>query len=134
MDFVFPPAGNPGSNDEYTVYVQSAGGQELESSTRRADAAATRVRIAIPANVRDSLTFSSDSIRIRPGWTVWSIAWPRHAGPSNQVLITAATARLYAEQADNESPEKQGADVAPAKWSGSSSRSGTWTGTAGESE
>lgn len=107
VDFVFPPAGNPGSNDEYTVYGRNLpGGQNSNLQLDGQTLQQLKVRIAIPGNVGDSLTFSSrlDPHQAGMDGLEYRVASP--AGPSNPVLITAVTAPVVREQADNESPAK----------------------------
>lgn len=107
IDFIFPPSGLPGSNDEYAVYGRNLpGGEQSEYSIDGKPLQRMRTRIAIPGDVANRLELSSrldphlggmDGIEYRIG-----------SGPlqSNPMLLTAASAPLVLEQLDNNSPAK----------------------------
>ncbi|MDA1014971.1 MAG: hypothetical protein O3A00_11045, partial [Planctomycetota bacterium] len=107
VDFVFPPAGLAGSNDEYTVFGRNLpGGQPAGIQLEGQALEQLKVRIAIPGDIADKLTFSSrlDPHQAGIDGLEYRVASP--AGPSNPALITAASAAIVREQADNESPAK----------------------------
>ncbi len=102
LDFVFPPAGQPGSNEEYTVYgCNLPGGTKSDLSVDGYALETAKVRIPIPGDVTDQLKFTS-------------LLGPHQGGmdgieyrmeESNPLLITAATAPVVLELPDNDRPE-----------------------------
>lgn len=105
IDFVFPPAGLPGSNDEYTVYGRNLPGGQATSLTRGGrPLEQSKVRIPIPGDAADKLRFGE---RLDPHqYSIDGIEYRVNtpAGPSNPALVTIATAPVVREQADNDSP------------------------------
>ncbi len=107
LDYVFPPAGQPGSNDKYTLYgrnlpggqstkLVSADGKPLES---------LEVNIALPAD--QSVQNLDTGSLVEPDESgidgiAYALASPQ--GPSNSVLVGFATAPLIAEQEPNDEP------------------------------
>lgn len=99
IDFVFPPAGVPGSNEEYTVYGRNIPGGQPSNLTRLGRPLDQwKTRIAIPADAAEKLIlserldpkcFSMDGFEYRiqsPG------------GNSNPFLMTVATNKPVSEQ------------------------------------
>jgi hypothetical protein len=106
LDFVFPPAGLPGSNEQYTVYgTNLPGGTPSDVSVDGAALETAQVRIAIPADVTDKLEFASLLGPHQAGMDGFEYRMNGGNGASNPLLITAATAPVVLEQADNDRPE-----------------------------
>ncbi len=106
LDFVFPPAGLPGSNEEYTVYgVNLPGGTDSGLSVDGCPLDAAKVRIAIPADVTDKLEFASLLGPHQGGMDGIEYRIQSGNSGSNPLLVTAATAPVVLEQADNDRPE-----------------------------
>ena len=105
LDFVFPPAGLPRSNEEYTLYGRNLpGGQLSPYQLGGRPLEFLKVRIPVPADVIDRLTFTS---RLNPqASSIDGIEHQITSGNqrSNPVLITVATAPVVLEQA-NETPD-----------------------------
>ncbi|MDA1053713.1 MAG: PPC domain-containing protein [Planctomycetota bacterium] len=106
IDFVFPPAGLPGSNDEYTIYGRNLPGGQASSLTRNGQPLEqVNVRIPIPGDVADKLLYAD---RLEPhqaglDGVEYRVASP--AGSSNAALVTAATAPVVGEQDNNDTPQ-----------------------------
>jgi translation initiation factor 2B subunit (eIF-2B alpha/beta/delta family) len=102
VEFVFPPAGLPGSNDEYTIYgFNLPGGQPagLQSGGRPLEQ--LKVRIAIPGDILGRMVFSErlEAYQFALDGVEYRVAGPQ--GPSNPVFVTAATAPVLQEQENN---------------------------------
>jgi len=103
--FVFPPAGLPGSNDEYTIYgYQLPGGQPSPYTMQGRPLQQLTTRIPIPGDISgriqyserlDPLQYSLDGIEYRV---------PSPQGSSNPVLVSAAFAPVVREQPSNDAP------------------------------
>ncbi len=105
LEFVFPPAGLPGSNEEYTVYgCNLPGGSNSDWSIDGRRLEMAKVRIAFP-DVTDKLEFSSLLGPHQSGLDGFEYRMTNHNAVSNPLLITAATAPILLEQADNDRPE-----------------------------
>lgn len=105
LDFVFPPAGLPGSNDEYTFYGRNLpGGQPspFELDGRPLDQ--LRARIGIPGDIVGTLIYSSLIGPQQAGMDGVEFRVASNGFNSNPVLITPATAPTVLEDADNDSP------------------------------
>lgn len=106
IDFVFPPAGLPDSNDEYTVYGRnlpdgqpsnlSRGGHKLEQ---------IKTRIAIPADIIGNLRVSAPMEPYQASLDAIEYRVTSPTGSSNAALITVAQAPVVFEQADNDTPQ-----------------------------
>ncbi len=106
LDFVFPPAGLPGSNHEYTVYGSNlAGGRPSNWTLDGQLLERAQVRIAIPDNLTDQLAFSSLLGAHQGGMDGIEYRMTNGGATSNPLLLTAATAPVVLEQADNDRPE-----------------------------
>lgn len=121
LDFVFPPAGAPGSNDEYTLYgrnlpdgatsdVVSADGKPLE---------ALKVKIALPADQSvESLDFNATIEPDESGIDGLAYRLATPAGPTNSVLLGFATGPIIREAEPNDEPAKAQAITAPCEFVG----------------
>lgn len=119
IDFVFPPAGLAGSNEEYTIYGRNLpGGQPANLSREGRPLEQLTVRIPIPADVSDKLSFSERLDPVRASLSGIEYRVPSPAGPSNPVLLTVATAPLVREAADNNSPKTAQTLVPPCEVAG----------------
>ncbi|RLS55615.1 MAG: hypothetical protein DWH91_08885 [Planctomycetota bacterium] len=102
LDFVFPPAGLPGSNEEYTLYGRNLpGGQASPYQLGGRPIEMVKLRIPMPGDVIDRLSFTS---RLDPhASSVDGIEHRVTSGNqvSNPVLITAASAPVVVEQAND---------------------------------
>lgn len=106
LDFVFPPAGLPGSNEEYTVYGRNLpGGQPsgLQRDGRPLDQ--LKVRIPIPADAGGKLVYSERLDPQQAGIDGIEYRLNTPAGISNPVLISLADAPPVREQPNNDTPE-----------------------------
>ena len=107
IDFVFPPAGLPGSNDEYTAYGRNLpGGQNSGLRLDGQELQQIKVRVPIPGDIADKLTFSGRLDPHQAGLDGIEYRVNSPAGPSNPALVTVATAPVVLESADNDSPAK----------------------------
>jgi len=116
--FVFPPAGLPGSNEEYTVYgLNLPGGQPSGLSSGGRPLEQLKVRIAIPGDILGRMAFSErlDAYQFALDGVEYRVAGPQ--GPSNPVLVTAATAAVVLEQ-ENNSPQTAQKLVPPVEVAG----------------
>lgn len=105
IDFVFPPAGIAGSNEEYIVYGRNLpGGKPSGVQLRGQGLQQLKVRIPVPANIADKLTFGSRLDPHQAGLDGWEYRISSPTGRSNPVLMTVATAPIVREQTDNERP------------------------------
>ena len=106
LDFVFPPAGMPGSNDEYTLYGRNLPGGQLspfQLDGRPLDQ--VKARIGIPGDIIGKLTYSSLIGPQQAGMDGVEFRVANNGFNSNPVLITPATAPTVLEDANNDSPE-----------------------------
>ena len=105
LDFVFPPASLPGSNEEFTIYGRNLPGSQpspyqldgrpLEQLT---------VQIPMPGDVVGRLTYSSLIGPHQAGMDGIEYRIAANGIQSNAVLITPATAPIVREAADNNNP------------------------------
>ncbi len=119
LDFIFPPAGLPGTTQQYTVYGSNLPGGEITEWT--VDGAAlekTTVEITLPENMENRLEFSSvlephqgdiDGIEYR---------MENESGKSNPLLVTVATAPIVLEQPNNDRAETAQMLVPPCEVAG----------------
>ncbi len=114
IDFIFPPVGVPGSQEEYTLYGSNLpGGEPSEWSQNGLTLERLKVRIPIPADVVGTLRYTD---RLEPFQAMidgveYRVISP--AGPSNAVLIGTANGPLTKEIADNDKPESAQSIQAP---------------------
>lgn len=107
IDCIFPPAGQPGSNDEYTVYGRNLPGGQPAGMTRYGQTLEQlKVRIPIPSDIDGKLQFSEALSPHQAGLDGVEYRVSTAEGHSNPVLLTVATAPKAFEQADNDSPQK----------------------------
>ncbi len=105
LDFVFPPAGLPGSNDEYTLYGRNLpGGQPSSFQLDGRSLDQLRARIGIPGDIVGKLTYSSLIGPQQAGMDGVEYRVTNNGFNSNPVLITPATAPTVLEVANNDSP------------------------------
>ncbi len=103
--FVFPPAGSPGSNDEYTVYgYQLPGGQPSPYATAGRPLQQLTTRIAIPSDITGRLQFSERLDPFQYALDGIEFRVPSPQGTSNPVLVTVARAPIVREQVSNDTP------------------------------
>lgn len=103
LDFVFPPAGLPGSNEEYTLYGRNLpGGQASAYQLGGRPLEMLKVRVPVPADALDRLSFAS---RLDPqSMGIDSVEYRIPGNPgSNPVLISTASAPITLEQ-PNDTP------------------------------
>lgn len=105
-DFIFPPVGVPGSNEEYSIYGHNLpGGEVSEWSQNGTPLERLRVRIPIPGDVVGTLRYSD---RLEPFQAMldgieYRVTSP--SGPSNALLIGTSSGPLTREIPDNDKPE-----------------------------
>jgi len=105
LDFVFPPAGLPGSNDEYTLYGRNLpGGQPSPFQMDGRPLDQLRTRIGVPADIIGKLTSSALIGPQQAGMDGVEFRVTHNGFNSNPVLITPATAPTVLEDANNDSP------------------------------
>ena len=105
LDFVFPPAGLPGSNDEYTLYGRNLpGGQPSPFQLDGRPLDQLRTQIGVPADVIGKLTYSSLIGPQQAGMDGVEFRVTNNGFNSNPVLITPATAPTVLEDVNNDSP------------------------------
>ena len=105
LDFVFPPAGLPGSNEEYTVYGRNLpGGQASGLTLEGRPLDMLKVRIPVPGDIADKLQFTTRLDPQQGG--IDGIEYRVTSGnmTSNPVLVTAATAPVVLDTGDNNKP------------------------------
>lgn len=106
IDFIFPPVGVPGSQEEYTIYGRNLpGGEPSEWSQNGSLLERIKVRIPIPADVVGTLRYTD---RLEPFQAMidgieYRVTSP--AGASNAVLLGTANGPLTRESTDNDKPE-----------------------------
>ncbi len=105
LDFVFPPAGLPGSNDEYTLYGRNLpGGQPSPYQLDGRPLEQITTRIAIPGDIAGRLTYASLIGPHQAGIDGIEHRVANNGLNSNPVLITPSTAPVVREETDNNSP------------------------------
>lgn len=107
IDFVFPPAGLPGTNGPFTVYGRNLpGGQPAGIASEGRPLQKMVANIAIPSQPSD---LPPPSVRIDPeqaGLDAVEYRIQGEQGLSNSVLVTAATAPGVHEIEPNSTPDK----------------------------
>ncbi len=120
LDFVFPPAGQPGSNDEYTLYGRNLpGGQPSPFQIEGRPLDQLKVHIAIPDDIVGKLTFSSLIGPQQAGMDGIEYRVTNNGIQSNPVLITPSTAPTVLEATDNSSPNSPQQLTPPCEVAGS---------------
>ncbi|MEJ7595975.1 MAG: hypothetical protein WKF77_31075, partial [Planctomycetaceae bacterium] len=105
LDFVFPPAGLPGSNDEYTLYGRNLpGGQPSPFQLDGRPLDQLKARIGIPGDIIGKLTYSSLIGSQQAGMDGVEYRVANNGFNSNPLLITPSTAPTVLEDANNDSP------------------------------
>lgn len=105
LDFAFPPAGEPGSKQTYTLYGRNLpGGAPTDLTVDGDPLEAMTVEIALPDDPLERQRLTFDSL-VEPHAALldgvnYRIAGP--AGSSNPLLITLATAPVVLEQEPND--------------------------------
>ena len=106
LDFVFPPSGLPGSNDEYIVYGRNLpGGQPSPYQLDGRPLEQITARIAIPGDIAERLTYSSLFGPHQAGIDAIEHRVANNGLNSNPVRITSASAPVVREDANNNSPD-----------------------------
>ena len=121
LDFVFPPAGLPGSSGNFTLYGRNLpGGQP--STTISADGKPLQsLAVQIPLPADQSLQNLDVENVVEPDESgIDAIAYrlPTPEGLTNSVLVGFATAPIIAEQEPNDSPAQAQAVKAPCEYVG----------------
>jgi hypothetical protein len=107
IDSIFPPAGIPGSNAEYTVFGQNLpGGSPSLLSLHGQPLEQLKVRISIPADIEGKLTATEPLMPHQAGLDGMEYRFIAPSGPSNPLLLTIATAPLVNEEAENDTPNE----------------------------
>lgn len=105
LDFVFPPASLPGSNEEFTLYGRNLpGGQPSSYLLDGRPLEQLTVRIPMPGDVVGKLTYSSLIGPHQAGMDGIEHRVTANGLQSNPLLITPATAPVVREAADNNNP------------------------------
>jgi hypothetical protein len=109
VDFVFPPAGLPGSNEAYEIYGRNLPGGQLMPGLTVDGRPLERVTANIALPSADEARRLSAGRLIEPAESQIDAVIYRHPtpqGPANPVLIGVATAPIVREQEPNNSPDK----------------------------
>ena len=110
VDFIFPPSGPAGSNNQYTVYGRNLpGGQPAEGLLLGgAPLQKLQVNIAIPADDPGKATPALGELGApRQAWTDGvEFRLPTPSGPANPVTVNIAKAPVVIEQEPNDEPAK----------------------------
>jgi hypothetical protein len=105
LDSVFPPAGLPGSNEEYTLLGRNLpGGQASPFQLDGRPLEQLKVRIPIPGDVIGKLTYASFLGPQQAGMDGVEFRVANNGFNSNPVLVTPSTAPTVLEDANNNSP------------------------------
>ena len=105
LDSVFPRAGLPGSNDEYTLLGRNLpGGQPSPFQLDGRPLDQLKVRIPLPGDAIGRLTYASFMGPQQAGMDGVEFRVANNGFNSNPVLITPATAAIVLEDATNNSP------------------------------
>ena len=105
IDFVFPPVGAAGSNEEYTLYGKNLpGGEASEWMKDGVTLERLKVRIPIPADVVGTLRYTDRLEPSQAGIDGIEYRVASAAGPSNAVLIGTASGPITVEKSDNDQP------------------------------
>ncbi|HEX3725396.1 MAG TPA: PPC domain-containing protein, partial [Pirellulales bacterium] len=116
LDYIFPPAGVPGSNDHYTLYGRNLpGGQPTKmTSSDGKPLESLGVQIALPADQSvQNLETGSVVEPDESGIDGLAYRLPTSDGLTNSVLLGFATAPVVAEQEPNDEPAKAQAATVP---------------------
>lgn len=106
IDFVFPPAGLPGSNDEYTVYGRNLpGGQPSNLTLGGRKLEQIKTRIAIPADITGNLRVTDPLEPYQASLDAVEYRVTSPSGTSNAAMITVAQAPVVFEQSGNDTPQ-----------------------------
>ncbi len=120
LDFVFPPAGLPGSNDEYTLYGRNLpGGQPSSVQLEGRPLEQLKVRISIPADIEGTLNSTSLMNSQQAGMDGVEFRVTQSGVTSNAVLISPASAPIVPEEANNDSPDSPQKLTLPCEIAGS---------------
>lgn len=120
LDFVFPPAGLPGSNDEYTLYGRNLpGGQPSPFQVDGRPLEQLKVHIPIPSDIAGRLTSTAFIASHQAGMDGIEYRVRTNGFSSNAILITSSTAQMVVETAENNSPDLPQKLVPPCEVSGS---------------
>ena len=105
LDFVFPSAGLPGSNDEYTVYGRNLpGGQPSGLMLDGSRIDMIKVQIPIPGDVIGKLAFTTRLDPHQGGLDGIEYRVTTSNVTSNPVRVTVASAPVVLEAGDNDKP------------------------------
>jgi len=105
IDFIFPPAGLPGSNDEFTVYGRNLPGGQPSGLIRDGHKLEQiKTRIAIPGDITGHLRTTTILEPYQASLDAIEFRIPSPAGPSNAALVTVAQAPIVFEQPINDTP------------------------------
>jgi hypothetical protein len=106
IDFIFPPMGPAGSNEEYSVFGSNLpGGVKSNWSVDGEVLDMVKVRIPIPADIDDKLDFRSMLGPHQGGIDGLEYRMGEGNNKSNPFLMTAASAPIVFEQTNNDRPE-----------------------------
>lgn len=109
VDFVFPPAGPPGSNEAYEIYGRNLPGGQPVAGLALDGRPLERVTANIALPSADEVRQLSAGRLVEPAESQIDAVIYRHPtpqGPANPVFIGIATAQVVREQEPNNSPDK----------------------------
>lgn len=116
IDFIFPPAGLPGSNDKYTVYGRNLpGGANTDLVIDGQPLQRLEAQIALPADPMAQQRLDSDGLIYPQDAGIDGLGYRVRSpqGTSNAVTVSYATAPVVAEQEPNNEPAKAQAVTPP---------------------
>ena len=121
LDYVFPPAGLPGSNDQYTLYGRNLPGGQPSKVVSADGKPLETLAVQIPLPADQSVQNLDIGSIVEPDESgvdglAYRLATPQ--GLTNSVLLGFATAPVIVEQEPNDDPTKAQAVTAPCEFVG----------------
>jgi hypothetical protein len=113
IEFIFPPAGVPGSNGSYTIFGRNLpNGQPAgEASPGQAPLQKVQVNIAVPADADRQFAFDTRPALQRAWLAAIEYKLDSPAGPSNSLPLYVAKAPVVVEQEPNGSDKPQQVNI-----------------------
>ena len=118
IDFIFPPAGLPGSNDQYTVYGRNLPGGKPDPNVKLGNTTLERlsVKINIPADSGKNAQLEVTGLALPRTAIVDSIRY--QLGGSNPTSVAIAAAPVIVEKEPNNTAEQAEQITVPCEFAG----------------